>query len=70
MQPATNLLANLTVENVFIHTACAEIERNNANKATFVRLVIDGGSQVTFIKECVSRQLNLPVASTHQLSFI
>lgn len=31
-------------------------------------MVLDGGSQLTFIKESVSRRLKLRVAGTHKLS--
>lgn len=47
---------------VYLQTTYSFINSyNNQNEA--IRLVLDGGSQMTFIKESISRQLNLPIVS-------
>lgn len=67
--PSTNLLASGQLNNVYLQTACAQIISNDG-VPTKVRMVIDGGSQLTFIKECLSRELNLPVVGTHAISIM
>lgn len=34
----------------------------------FIRMILDGRSQLTFIKKLVSKELKLPVIGTHRLS--
>lgn len=68
---STNLFASENVSNIYLQTACARIVLGNSankNDAALVRLVLDGGSQLTFIKECVSRKLNLPIIGTHKIA--
>ncbi|KAG5895785.1 hypothetical protein JTB14_001632 [Gonioctena quinquepunctata] len=37
-------------------------------KDSLIRFVIDGGAQLTFIKEDISRKFNLPIIGTHKIS--
>ncbi|XP_031355228.1 uncharacterized protein LOC116179570 [Photinus pyralis] len=68
---STNLLANGCLGKIiYLQTACAQIITNSGVPKSFLRMVIDGGSHLTFIKECVSRKHNLPVIGTHKISIM
>ncbi|KAJ8929080.1 hypothetical protein NQ314_018279 [Rhamnusium bicolor] len=71
-EQTSSLIANGCFNDVLLQTACAYISATNElNKNdTFVRVVLDGGSQLTFVKECVSKKLKLNVVGTHRLSII
>lgn len=66
--PTTNLMAGNRTPEVYLQTACAFVVNNN--EEAFIRLVIDGGSQLTFIKESVSRKLGLEVIGKRNLSIV
>lgn len=64
---STSLFANNEINNVYLQTACAFVYSND-NSQAYIRLIIDGGSQLTFIRECLSRKLNLPIVGTRNIS--
>lgn len=55
-------------EQVFPQTAKAYVSSYDTNKNAFIRLIIDGGSQLTYIKQEVSRKLGLKILATRKLS--
>ncbi|XP_071055173.1 uncharacterized protein [Onthophagus taurus] len=63
---STSLLTNGQLNKVYLQTACAQIVTKDDNAT--IRLVLDGGSQLTFIRECISRQLRLKVIGKHKIS--
>lgn len=71
-EQTSSLITNGCFNEVLLQTACAYISTaNDLNKNdTLIRIVLDGGSQLTFVKECVSKKLNLNVVGTHRLSII
>ncbi|KAJ8978639.1 hypothetical protein NQ317_003289 [Molorchus minor] len=68
----SSLITNGCLNDVLLQTACAYISTTNkSNKDdTFIRIVLDGGSQLTFIKESVSKQLKLNVVGKNTISII
>ncbi|KAJ8928495.1 hypothetical protein NQ314_018947 [Rhamnusium bicolor] len=71
-EQTSSLIANGCFNDVLLQTACAYISATNelSKNDTFVRVVLDGGSQLTFVKEGVSKKLKLNVVGTHRLSII
>ncbi|KAG5866658.1 hypothetical protein JTB14_018603 [Gonioctena quinquepunctata] len=67
---STSLLTNGRFQNVWLQTACAFISNSDyfRMKDSLIRFVIDGGAQLTFIKEDISRKFNLPIIGTHKIS--
>ncbi|KAG5895745.1 hypothetical protein JTB14_029515 [Gonioctena quinquepunctata] len=67
---STSLLTNGGFQNVWLQTACAFISNSDYFRMTdnLIRFVIDGGAQLTFIKEDISRKFNLPIIGTHKIS--
>ncbi|KAG5870691.1 hypothetical protein JTB14_003889 [Gonioctena quinquepunctata] len=63
---STSLLTNGRLQNVWLQTACAFISNSDyfRMKDNLIRFVIDGGAQLTFIKEDISRKFNLPIIDT------
>lgn len=66
----TNLFTNNDISNIFLQTACAFVVNKDNFDHPVIRLVLDSGSQVTFIKESISRELDLPVTGTHRISVV
>ncbi|XP_031349764.1 uncharacterized protein LOC116175670 [Photinus pyralis] len=60
------LIAGGIVDNIYLKTACAFVLTNS--QETLIRMVIDGGSQLSFIREEVSHKLGLPKIGTHRIS--
>lgn len=54
--------------NVFVQTARAFLSSKENSNKLLVRLVIDGGSKLSFIRETLSRQLHLEVVGKHKMS--
>nr|CAH7762629.1 unnamed protein product [Callosobruchus chinensis] len=69
-QSSSSLLASGQINTVYLQTACSQIITKDAGQKSIIRMVLDGGSQLTFIKECVSRQLNLPIVGSHKISIM
>nr|CAI5822722.1 unnamed protein product [Callosobruchus analis] len=69
-QSSSSLMASGQISTVYLQTACAQIITNDVGQKSTIRMVLDGGSQLTFIKECVSRQLNLPIIGSHKISIM
>ncbi|KAG5893475.1 hypothetical protein JTB14_031253 [Gonioctena quinquepunctata] len=67
---STSSLTNGRFRNVWLQTACAFISNSGyfRMKDNLIRFVIDGGAQLTFIKEDISRKFNLPIIGTHKIS--
>lgn len=67
-----NLLANGNLEsnNIYLQTACTQIVATNGVSREYIKMVIDGGSPLTFIMECVSSQYSLRVTGTHKFSIM
>lgn len=66
----THTTTTQRVCNVYLQTACAFVSNNNSNGELFVRIVMDGGSQMSFVKSAVARRLKLPSIGSHNLSVI
>lgn len=64
MIESTNLFAS---DNIYLQTPVAFIP-TDYNENSLICQVLDGGSQLSFIKECVSRKVNLPVVGSHKIS--
>lgn len=52
---------------IYLQTARAFISNPDFSSKLFIRFLIDGGSQRTYIKQSVSRKLNLPVVGTQTI---
>lgn len=63
MSNSSSLFTNENVNTVYLQTATAIITNCDSNKAK-IKLIFDGGSQTTFNKESVSREMNLQVIDT------
>ncbi|KAF2904069.1 hypothetical protein ILUMI_02103 [Ignelater luminosus] len=56
-------------EQIYLQTAKAYVSPlSDTDRSAFVRLIIDGGSQLSHIKQDVSRQLGLKILGTRNLS--
>lgn len=63
---STSLVGSGISDNIYLKTACALIQ--SPNETLIVRMIIDGGSQLSFIREDVSRSLDFPVVGRHKIS--
>ncbi|XP_055906234.1 uncharacterized protein LOC129941590 isoform X1 [Eupeodes corollae] len=54
----------------YLQTACAYASSESSTFSMFVRIVMDGGRQLSFIKSTLARRLNLPIVGEHNLSVI
>ncbi|XP_055914411.1 uncharacterized protein LOC129947754 [Eupeodes corollae] len=56
--------------SVLLQTACAFAGNGISNRELFIRFVMDGGSQMSFVKSSVARCINLSPTGSHNLSII
>lgn len=66
----TNLLTKRRAESVLLQTACAFFSSTSGSNDAFVRVILDGDSQLTCVKESVFRKLGLEIIEKHNLSII
>lgn len=66
---SSSLFTSQNANNVYLQTATAYI-KNAEIAPTLIRLILDSGSQTTFIKETVSRQMNMEVIGTYNISIM
>ncbi|XP_055922137.1 uncharacterized protein LOC129953211 [Eupeodes corollae] len=77
-QQSTNLYTTQTqshnlvqqVNTVYLQTAFAFASKKNSCKSLYVRMVLDGGSQMSFIKSSVARQLDLDIIGIQNINII
>ena len=66
-----SMFTGSTIESVLLQTACAFVANNDTfSKEEMIRMILDGGSQLSFIKEETSKRLKLRKIGTHKISII
>lgn len=73
VQSSTNWFSKASLVNMYTRTVRSQTENSAQNRdmlRNFDRLLFDGGTQLTFIKECLSRRLGLPVTGNHSFSIM
>lgn len=55
---------------IYLQTACALLCNGNEHESVEIRMVLDSGNQMTFMKESISTLLNLYVVGVHEIAIV